>query len=61
MPFEAFIRYCSEYDRAIYDKVLIDDELWGGRRDIDLKELMEIRLRKIPEYAKEKNDERSFV
>lgn len=54
MPFEAFIRYCSLYDRAIYDNVLIDDELWGGRRDIDLKELMEIRLNKIPEYAKEK-------
>lgn len=54
MPFEAFIRYCSEYDRVIYDKVLIDDELWGGRRDIDLKELMEIRLGKIPEYAKER-------
>lgn len=54
MPFEAFIRYCSYYDRAIYDNVLMDDELWGGRRDIDLKELMEIRLQKIPEYAKEK-------
>lgn len=54
MPFEAFLRYCSPYDRRMYQKVLIDDELWGGRRDIHLRELMEIRLRKIPEYAREK-------
>lgn len=52
--FEAFLRFTSEYDKNIYDKVLIDDELWGGRRDIDLKELMEIRLGKIPEYASDK-------
>lgn len=57
MPFEAFIRYCSPYDRRMYEGVFIDDELWGGRRDIHLKELMEIRLRKIPDYAKEKRNE----
>ncbi len=57
MPFEAFIRYCSKYDRSVYDNVLIDDELWGGRRNIDLKELMEIRLAKIPQYAKENKNE----
>lgn len=55
MAFEAFLRHCSVYDRKIYDGVLIDDQLWGGRRDIDLKELMEIRLRKIPDYAKERS------
>lgn len=54
MPFEAFLRYCSPYDRRMYEHILIDDELWGGRRDIHLRELMEIRLRKIPDYAKEK-------
>lgn len=53
MPFEAFLRYCSVKDREMYRDVLIDDELWGGRRNIELKELMEIRLRKIPDYAKE--------
>lgn len=52
MPFEAFLRYCSPYDRKIYRNVLIDDELWGGRRDINLQELMETRIRKIPDYAK---------
>ena len=57
MPFEAFIRHCSEYDRCIYDGVLIDDELWGGRRDIDLRYLIETRLRKLPDYAKEQNHE----
>ena len=56
MPFEAFLRYCSSYDRCMYQHVLIDDELWGGRRDINLRELMEIRLRKIPDYAKERTD-----
>ncbi|MCC8067719.1 MAG: hypothetical protein LIO94_11575 [Clostridiales bacterium] len=52
MPFEAFLRYCSTEDRKMYGQVWIDDELWGGRRDINLRELMEIRLRKIPDYAK---------
>lgn len=56
MPFEAFLRYCSPYDRKIYAHVLIDDELWGGRRDIHLQELMEIRIRKLPDYAKEKDE-----
>lgn len=56
MPFEAFLRYCSPYDRSMYQKVLMDDELWGGRRDINLRELMETRIRKIPDYAKEKTD-----
>lgn len=51
MPFEAFIRYCRGKDLSIYDKVLIDDELWGGRRDIDLKYLIEARRSKLPEYA----------
>ena len=60
MPFEAFIRYCRGSDLGIYDKVLIDDELWGGRRDIDLKYLIEARRSKIPEYAlnSEELDER---
>lgn len=57
MPFEAFLRYCSVYDRKMYEEVFIDDELWGGRRDINLRELMEIRLGKLPEYAKEKKHE----
>ncbi len=55
MTFEAFIRYCSPCDREMYEHVMIDDELWGGRRDINLRNLMEIRLRKIPVYAKEKD------
>ena len=52
MPFEAFLRHCSVEDQEIYAGILIDDVLWGGRRDIDLKKLMEARLRKLPEYAK---------
>lgn len=52
MPFEAFIRYCNSYDKAIYEKVLIDDELWGGRRDINLKYLIETRCEKMPAYAR---------
>lgn len=52
MPFEAFLRFCSEKDKEIYESVLIDDELWGGRRDINLKYLMNSRLSKIPEYAR---------
>ncbi len=52
MPFEAFLRHCSLYDRRMYQNVLMDDELWGGRRNIDLLELMETRLRKMPEYAR---------
>ena len=53
MPFEALIRHCSVSDRILYDGVLIDDELWGGRRDIDLRYLIETRLRKLPDYAKD--------
>ena len=53
IPFEAFLRHCSEADRAIYRRVEIDDELWGGRRDINLASLMEARLRKLPDYAKD--------
>ena len=56
MAFEAFIRYCRGKDLMIYDKVLIDDELWGGRRDIDLKYLIDKRRSKLPEYAKASND-----
>ncbi|MDO4622181.1 MAG: HAD hydrolase-like protein [Eubacteriales bacterium] len=52
MPFEAFIRYCRPDDREIYERVLIDDELWGGRRDIELRYLIETRLRKMPAYAR---------
>ena len=52
MPFEAFLRFAGEADRSIYDSVLIDDELWGGRRNIHLKSLMEARLRKMPAYAR---------
>ena len=58
MPFEAFIRYCRGKDLGIYDKVLIDDELWGGRRDIDLKYLIEARRSKLPKYAMS-NEERA--
>ena len=61
LPFEAFLRFTSEYDKKIYDKVLIDDELWGGRRDIDLKELMEIRLGKIPDYASDRKNADAFT
>lgn len=57
MPFEAFIRHCSRFDRCIYDGVLMDDELWGGRRDIDLRYLIETRLKKLPDYAKDQEDE----
>ncbi|MBE5932526.1 MAG: hypothetical protein E7263_03770 [Lachnospiraceae bacterium] len=52
MPFEAFLRYCSKEDIKMFEGILIDDELWGGRRDIDLKMLMEARLRKLPPYAR---------
>lgn len=52
MPFEAFLRFCSEADRRIYEDVMIDDELWGGRRDIRLRDLMEARLRKLPDFTR---------
>lgn len=52
IAFEAFLRNCPVKDRCMLEGVLIDDVLWGGRRDIDLKKLMEARLRKLPEYAK---------
>ncbi|MBR6402236.1 MAG: HAD-IA family hydrolase [Eubacterium sp.] len=51
MTYEAFIRYTTDADKKIYDGVLIDDVLWGGRRDIDLRYLMDTRISKIPEYA----------
>ena len=51
IPFEAFLRYCSEEDRHMFDGVMIDDELWGGRRDIDLNYLMDARISKLPGYA----------
>ena len=53
LPFEAFLRYCSEADRHMFDGVMIDDELWGGRRDIDLQYLMDARLSKLPEFVKQ--------
>ena len=52
IPFESFIRFTPEPDLAIYEKILIDDELWGGRRDIDLKKLIEARLSKLPTYVR---------
>ena len=51
LPFEAFLRFCSPADRHMFDGVMIDDELWGGRRDIDLNYLMDARLSKLPKYA----------
>lgn len=56
MPFEAFIRFCTGNDMKIYENVLIDDELWGGRRDIELKYLIEARRSKLPDYAKHEED-----
>lgn len=53
MFFESFIRHCSGEDRKMFASVLMDDELWGGRRDINLLKLMERRLLKMPEYATE--------
>ncbi len=58
MPFEAFLRHCSPADMEIYRDVEIDDELWGGRRNINLKALMEARLRKLPEWAGQFSDHR---
>ena len=52
MAFEAFLRFCSEADKKIYEGVEIDDILWGGRRNISLIYLMEARNRKLPDYAK---------
>ena len=52
LPFEAFLRFCSGKDLEIYRDVMIDDELWGGRRDIGLNALREARNRKLPDYAK---------
>lgn len=52
LPFEAFLRFCSGPDREIYRNVVIDDELWGGRRNIDLNSLRDARLRKMPEYTR---------
>ncbi|MCR5105190.1 MAG: hypothetical protein K6B68_12205 [Eubacterium sp.] len=52
MPFEAFIRYVRGNDLEMYKNVEIDDELWGGRRNIDLNYLIEARRRKMPDYAK---------
>ena len=51
IPFEAFLRFCSEKDRHIFDGICFDDELWGGRRDIDLNYLMDARISKLPGYA----------
>ena len=56
IPFEAFLRYCSEADRHMFDGVMIDDELWGGRRDIDLNYLMDARISKLPQYAGKNNE-----
>ncbi len=52
LPFEAFLRHTSEADMKIFENIHIDDELWGGRRDINLLYLMKTRLLKLPEYAK---------
>ena len=52
LPFEAFLRHTSEEDMKIFENIYIDDELWGGRRDINLLYLMKTRLLKLPEYAK---------
>ena len=43
---------------GFYRDVEIDDELWGGRRNINLKALMEARLRKLPEWAGRFSDHR---
>ena len=51
IPFEAFLRYCSAPDRTMFSTVLLDDELWGGRRNISLTGLMKARLSRLPEYA----------
>lgn len=56
MMFEAFLLYCSEGDRTMFDQVLFDDELWGGRRDIDLGKLMEARRRKLPAWTNYKRE-----
>ena len=39
----------------MFDGVLLDDELWGGRRNISLPDLVRARLRKLPPYAREGN------
>lgn len=52
MMFEAFIRYVNEIDIKMYERIMIDDELYGGRRNINLKSLIEARRRKMPDYAK---------
>ena len=52
MAFEAFLRHCAKGDEKIYEKVLIDDELWGGRRNISLLDLMHARQAKLPDFAR---------
>ena len=59
IPFEAFLLHCSEADREIYRRVEIDDELWGGRRNINLASLMEARLRKLPDYVENREKQRA--
>ena len=55
VPFEAFLRFCEPADMKMFDGVLLDDELWGGRRNISLPDLVRARLRKLPAYAREEN------
>ena len=57
MPFEAFLRFCSGKDRELFAHVMFDDELWGGRRDIDLERLMTARIGKLPDYARSEEEE----
>ena len=52
IPFESFIRFTPDPDLKMYEDILIDDELWGGRRDIDLRKLIEARLSKLPGYVR---------
>ena len=55
IPFEAFLRFCGPEDMKMFDGVLLDDELWGGRRNISLPDLVRARLRKLPPYARGEN------
>ena len=55
IPFEAFLRFCGPEDMKRFGGVLLDDELWGGRRNISLPDLVRARLRKLPPYARGEN------
>jgi hypothetical protein len=53
MVMEGFLRYSNDVDRALFSKVKFDDVLYGGEREINLKEIVDLALEWLPDYSKE--------